>query len=220
MAATTGAGAADADTSVPPTSTASASASAPAASTSSRPTNASRLPVNPFSATMNNGTAIATATENVRVITTIGHVDHGKTTFVDYLLAANNIISGRLAGKVRYLDSREDEQRRGITMESSSVALRFRVVGGGAGTGAGGVKSGGDSSVGTGGGKGSEGGVKSGNGAGSGRGGGGGAKTYVVNLIDTPGHVDFSGEVSSASRLCDGALVLVDVVEGVCTQVM
>ena len=50
--------------------------------------------------------------------------------------------------------------------------------------------------------------------------GGGGAKTYVVNLIDTPGHVDFSGEVSSASRLCDGALVLVDVVEGVCTQVM
>lgn len=44
-------------------------------------------------------------------------------------------------------------------------------------------------------------------------------KTCIVNLIDTPGHVDFSGEVSSASRLCDGALLLVDVVEGVCTQV-
>ncbi|EJC97981.1 P-loop containing nucleoside triphosphate hydrolase protein [Fomitiporia mediterranea MF3/22] len=119
--------------------------------------------------------------EDVRVITTIGHVDHGKTTFVDYLLAANNIISSRMAGKIRYLDSREDEQQRGITMESSAVSLRFKVA----------EKTEEGESV---------------------------QKTYVINLIDTPGHVDFSSEVSTASRLCDGALLLVDVVEGVCTQ--
>ncbi|KAF8073628.1 P-loop containing nucleoside triphosphate hydrolase protein [Lyophyllum atratum] len=118
---------------------------------------------------------------NIRIITTLGHVDHGKTTLMDALLAANNIISSRMAGKMRYLDSREDEQERGITMESSAVSLKFQVMG----RDAAGERS---------------------------------PKTYIVNMIDTPGHVDFSSEVSTASRLCDGALVLVDVVEGVCTQ--
>ncbi|RDB18085.1 Ribosome assembly protein 1 [Hypsizygus marmoreus] len=100
---------------------------------------------------------------------------------MDALLAANNIISSRMAGKMRYLDSREDEQERGITMESSAVSLKFHVV------------------------------ERSPSGERS-------PKTYIINMIDTPGHVDFSTEVSTASRLCDGALVLVDVVEGVCTQ--
>ena len=67
--------------------------------------------------------------DNIRNITVLGHVDHGKTTFVDCLLAANNIISKRSAGKIRYMDSREDEQERGITMESSAISLYFTLQG-------------------------------------------------------------------------------------------
>lgn len=121
--------------------------------------------------------------KNIRNICILAHVDHGKTTLSDSLLATNGIISSKMAGKVRYLDSREDEQERGITMESSGISLYFKLVRAAAEEGKSPV-----------------------------------ASEYLINLIDSPGHVDFSSEVSTASRLCDGALVLIDVVEGVCTQ--
>ena len=59
----------------------------------------------------------------------LAHVDHGKSALSDSLISGNGIISSRSAGKVRYLDSRTDEQQRGITMKSSSIALGYMPTG-------------------------------------------------------------------------------------------
>lgn len=118
----------------------------------------------------------------IRNICIVAHVDHGKTSLSDSLLASNGIISQRLAGKIRYLDSRPDEQLRGITMESSAISLYFRVLH---------KQENSEKPL---------------------------VNEHLINLIDSPGHIDFSSEVSAASKLCDGAVVLIDVVEGVCSQ--
>eukprot|EP00842_Homolaphlyctis_polyrhiza_P004215 jgi/Hompol1/4795/HPOL_001844-RA len=115
------------------------------------------------------------------------HAYTGKTTLSDSLLSSNGIISAKLSGKIRYLDSTPEEQDRGITMKSSGISLLFNLVQH--------IRSQDPSSEPI---------TRT--------------KEYLINLIDSPGHVDFSSEVSTASRLCDGGLVLIDVVEGICTQ--
>ena len=69
--------------------------------------------------------ALQSQVANIRNICILAHVDHGKTSLADSLVAANGVISARLAGKLRYMDSRKDEQERGITMRTSAIALFY-----------------------------------------------------------------------------------------------
>ncbi|MFZ4573296.1 MAG: elongation factor 4, partial [Phycisphaerales bacterium] len=138
----------------------------------------------------------------IRNFSIIAHIDHGKSTLADRLLQATNAVSEREA-REQILDSMDIERERGITIKASAVTVYHHHTPGektdelemdAAKSDAQG--SGGED-------------VKT-----------HGTQLYMLNFIDTPGHVDFNYEVSRALKACEGAILVVDATQGVQAQTL
>ena len=135
--------------------------------------------------------------DQIRCLSVIAHVDHGKSTLTDSLVSKAGIIAAKNAGDARFTDTRADEQERCITIKSTGISMYFEYdleayYSVDKAEGAAAIVEGDEVEV--------------------------NDKSFLINLIDSPGHVDFSSEVTAALRVTDGALVVVDCIEGVCVQ--
>ena len=106
--------------------------------------------------------------KKIKNIAIIAHVDHGKTTLVDKLLASANTFRENEEVKERVMDSNDIERERGITILAKTTSIEY--------------------------------------------------KGYTINILDTPGHADFGGEVERIMNMVDGVILVVDAYEGTMPQ--